>query len=123
MSTAASPRCSVRHYTVCPCDIATARVAVMAWRHGVLVADSVGEESAGRILEAVGRVTKEEVDRCRTEATHIGKTSYTYAWVLDQNRHERERGISTCACAHTAMPSTPSNGHLTCRRHYTSVWA
>jgi hypothetical protein len=94
----------------------------------------------GRILEAVGRVTKEEVDRCRTEASNYGKTSYAYAWILDQSRHERERGLSTCAHTHhthtrthahththththTAITLTPSHCHLTCcrRHHYTSV--
>jgi translation elongation factor EF-1alpha len=77
----------------------------MAWQ--MMMARVVADVRSGRILEAVGRVTKEEVDRLRTYCSHMGRSSfsYAYAWLLDQSRDERERGISTGA--HSALLNRP----------------
>lgn len=48
----------------------------------------------GRLLYDLKVVDQRTIDRYRKEAESIGKSSFTFAWVLDQGTEERNRGVT-----------------------------
>ena len=48
----------------------------------------------GRLLCDLNVIDQRTIDRYRTEATKIGKSSFALAWVLDQGTEERTRGVT-----------------------------
>ncbi len=46
----------------------------------------------GHLLFQQGKVTEREIRRFEKESKEMGKTSFHFAWVLDQNEGERSRG-------------------------------
>ncbi|ELR18901.1 elongation factor Tu GTP binding domain containing protein [Acanthamoeba castellanii str. Neff] len=60
----------------------------------------------GRILESLGSVSQQEVERCREQVSWTGKLSYQFAWLTDRSKDERERGVTLDWCAREcALPS------------------
>ena len=64
----------------------------------------------GHLLFLQGRVSKKLMHRYQVESQQQGKSSFAFAWVLDETDEERARGITTdvavnCKCAtHPAGP-------------------
>lgn len=56
--------------------------------------DSGKSTLIGHLLLKQGRVTTSEMRRLESEAKAMNKSSFRYAWVLDQNAAERSRGIT-----------------------------
>ena len=50
--------------------------------------------TCGHLIYKCGGIDKKTIDKYEREATEIGKPSYKYAWVLDNLKAERERGIT-----------------------------
>ena len=51
--------------------------------------------TTGHLIYKCGGVDQKTIDKYEREATEIGKASYKYAWVLDNLKAERERGITS----------------------------
>ncbi len=50
--------------------------------------------TAGHLCYKCGTVDEETIKKYEEEASDMGKSSFKYAWVLDNLRSERERGIT-----------------------------
>lgn len=56
--------------------------------------DSGKSTTAGHLLYQLGCVDHPTLEKYEKEATEMGKRSYKYAWILDNLKAERERGIT-----------------------------
>jgi elongation factor 1-alpha len=50
--------------------------------------------TVGRLLLDTGYIRQEEIDKYRAEAEAKGKASFEFAWVMDDLKEERERGVT-----------------------------
>ncbi len=50
--------------------------------------------TVGRILLDTGYIRQEEIDKYRAEAEAKGKATFEFAWVMDDLKEERERGVT-----------------------------
>ena len=50
--------------------------------------------TVGRILLDTGYIRQEEIDKFRAEAEAKGKATFEFAWVMDDLKEERERGVT-----------------------------
>ncbi len=50
--------------------------------------------TVGRLLLDTGYIRQEEIDKYRQEAEAKGKATFEFAWVMDQLKEERERGVT-----------------------------
>uniref|UniRef100_A0A7S4KQT6 Tr-type G domain-containing protein n=1 Tax=Paramoeba aestuarina TaxID=180227 RepID=A0A7S4KQT6_9EUKA len=48
----------------------------------------------GHLLYLIGDVSNKELHRFKVDSENMGKGSFHFAWVLDQNAEERERGVT-----------------------------
>lgn len=60
--------------------------------------DSGKSTSTGHMIYLCGGLDKRTLEKLEKEATEIGRGSFKYAWVLDNLKAERERGI-TISCS------------------------
>ncbi|KAG8066729.1 hypothetical protein GUJ93_ZPchr0004g40282 [Zizania palustris] len=56
--------------------------------------DSGKSTLCGRLLHALGRISKKQMHKYDKEAKEKGKGSFAYAWAMDESADERERGIT-----------------------------
>ena len=58
-------------------------------------ADAGKSTTTGHLIYQCGGIDKKTIDKYEAEATELhGRSSYKYAWVLDNLKAERERGIT-----------------------------
>ena len=50
--------------------------------------------TVGRLLLDTGVIRQEEIDKYRAEAEAKGKATFEFAWVMDDLKEERERGVT-----------------------------
>ncbi|KAH9142110.1 hypothetical protein AeNC1_019492, partial [Aphanomyces euteiches] len=50
--------------------------------------------TTGHLIYKCGGIDKRTIEKFEKEAAELGKTSFKYAWVLDNLKAERERGIT-----------------------------
>jgi elongation factor 1-alpha len=50
--------------------------------------------TVGRLLVDTGVIRKEEIEKFRAEAEAKGKATFEFAWVMDDLKEERERGVT-----------------------------
>jgi elongation factor 1-alpha len=74
--------------------------------------DSGKSTTTGRLLFDLGGISQREIDKLQAEADAVGKGSFVFAFYTDNNKEERERGI-TINC-NTKEFFTPS-------KHYTII--
>ena len=48
----------------------------------------------GHLLFKLGHVSKTQMHRYKTDSEQIGKSSFHFAWVLDEGEEERTRGVT-----------------------------
>ncbi|KAJ1509767.1 HBS1-like protein, partial [Coelomomyces lativittatus] len=48
----------------------------------------------GHFLNLTGHVETKQIQKYEHQATQIGKKSFQYAWVMDENEDERQRGVT-----------------------------
>ena len=60
--------------------------------------------TVGRLLLDTGYIRQEEIDKFRAEAEAKGKATFEFAWVMDELKEERERGV-TIDIAHRRFDS------------------
>ncbi|XP_048559878.1 HBS1-like protein isoform X2 [Triticum urartu] len=56
--------------------------------------DSGKSTLCGRLLHALGRISKKQMHKNEKEAKEKGKGSFAYAWAMDESADERARGIT-----------------------------
>lgn len=56
--------------------------------------DSGKSTTTGRLLFELGGIPKREMDKLREEAEKIGKGSFAFAFYMDTQKDERERGVT-----------------------------
>jgi len=56
--------------------------------------DSGKSTTMGHLIYKRGAIDKKTLDKYENEAAEMGKASFKYAWILDNLRSERERGIT-----------------------------
>jgi elongation factor 1-alpha len=59
--------------------------------------DSGKSTTTGRLLFELGGIPEREMEKLRQEAEHLGKSSFAFAFYMDRQKEERERGVTiTC---------------------------
>ena len=56
--------------------------------------DAGKSTTTGHLIYKCGGIDKKTIDKYEREANELGKSSYKYAWVVDNLKAERERGIT-----------------------------
>ncbi|KAI0243651.1 hypothetical protein L0F63_003000 [Massospora cicadina] len=59
--------------------------------------DSGKSTTTGRLLFELGGIPEREMEKLRQEADRLGKSSFAFAFYMDRQKEERERGV-TIAC-------------------------
>ncbi|KAF4691169.1 hypothetical protein FOZ60_016156 [Perkinsus olseni] len=59
--------------------------------------DSGKSTTTGRLLFELGGVSEREMEKLKQEADRLGKSSFAFAFYMDRQKEERERGV-TIAC-------------------------
>lgn len=59
--------------------------------------DSGKSTTTGRLLFELGGIPEREMDKLREEANALGKSSFAFAFYMDRQKEERERGV-TISC-------------------------
>ena len=59
--------------------------------------DSGKSTTTGHLLFQLGGISEREVEKMKEEAHNLGKDSFHFAFFLDKQKEERERGI-TISC-------------------------
>merc|ERR1712063_224808 len=59
--------------------------------------DSGKSTTTGRLIFDLGGVSEREMQKLREEAERLGKSSFAFAFFMDTQKEERERGV-TIAC-------------------------
>ncbi|KAK3141139.1 hypothetical protein QOZ80_4BG0330030 [Eleusine coracana subsp. coracana] len=65
--------------------------------------DSGKSTLCGRLLHALGLISKKQMHKYEKEAKEKGKGSFAYAWAMDESTDERERGITMTVAADAAV--------------------
>ncbi len=56
--------------------------------------DAGKSTTTGHLIYKCGGIDKRTIEKFEKEAAELGKSSFKYAWVLDNLKAERERGIT-----------------------------
>ena len=59
--------------------------------------DSGKSTTTGRLLFELGGIPERELEKLKEEAANLGKSSFAFAFYMDRQKEERERGV-TIAC-------------------------
>ena len=59
--------------------------------------DSGKSTTTGRLIFELGGIPEREIEKLRAEADALGKSSFAFAFYMDRQKEERERGV-TIAC-------------------------
>jgi elongation factor 1-alpha len=59
--------------------------------------DSGKSTTTGRLLFELGGIPERELEKLKEEAAALGKQSFAFAFYMDRQKEERERGV-TIAC-------------------------
>jgi len=74
--------------------------------------DSGKSTTTGRLLFELGGISERDMEKLKQEAERLGKSSFSFAFFMDNNKEERERGV-TIACN--------TKEFFTERYHYTII--
>ena len=59
--------------------------------------DSGKSTTTGRLLFELGGIPEREIEKLKEEAAALGKSSFAFAFYMDRQKEERERGV-TISC-------------------------
>jgi len=59
--------------------------------------DAGKSTTTGRLIFELGGISEREVEKLKTEADNLGKSSFAFAFYMDRQKEERERGV-TISC-------------------------
>ena len=74
--------------------------------------DSGKSTTTGHLIFALGGINEREMEKLRKEADAVGKSSFAFAFYMDRQKDERERGV-TIACT--------TKEFFTDTKHYTVI--
>lgn len=74
--------------------------------------DSGKSTTTGRLLFELGGIPERELEKLKEEAAALGKQSFAFAFYMDRQKEERERGV-TIACT--------TKEFFTAKWHYTII--
>lgn len=74
--------------------------------------DSGKSTTTGRLLFELGGIPEREMDKLKAEAEALGKQSFAFAFYMDRQKEERERGV-TISCT--------TKEFFTDKYHYTII--
>jgi len=74
--------------------------------------DSGKSTTTGRLIFELGGIPEREIEKLRAEADALGKSSFAFAFYMDRQKEERERGV-TISCT--------TKEFFTTRWHYTVI--
>ena len=74
--------------------------------------DSGKSTTTGRLLFELGGIPEREMEKLKAEAERLGKSSFAFAFFMDRQKEERERGV-TISCT--------TKEFFTPKWHYTIV--
>jgi len=74
--------------------------------------DSGKSTTTGRLLFDLGGISEREMEKLKQEAEHLGKSSFAFAFYMDRQKEERERGV-TISCT--------TKEFFVSRYHYTII--
>jgi len=74
--------------------------------------DSGKSTTTGRLLFELGGIPERELEKLKAEAERLGKASFAFAFYMDRQKEERERGV-TIACT--------TKEFFTAKWHYTII--
>ncbi len=72
--------------------------------------DSGKSTTTGRLIFELGGIPEREIEKLRAEADALGKSSFAFAFYMDRQKEERERGV-TISC--TTKEFFTANWHYT----------
>ena len=72
--------------------------------------DSGKSTTTGRLIFELGGLPERELEKLKEEASHLGKASFAFAFYMDRQKEERERGV-TISC--TTKEFFTDNWHYT----------
>eukprot|EP00892_Ulva_mutabilis_P007915 jgi/Ulvmu1/5496/UM023_0032.1 len=72
--------------------------------------DSGKSTTTGRLIFELGGLPERELEKLKEEAAHLGKASFAFAFYMDRQKEERERGV-TISC--TTKEFFTDNWHYT----------
>lgn len=72
--------------------------------------DSGKSTTTGRLIFELGGISDREIEKLKEEAATLGKSSFAFAFYMDRQKEERERGV-TISC--TTKEFYTSNWHYT----------
>ena len=56
--------------------------------------DSGKSTTTGHLLFALGGIPERELEKLKAEADRLGKSSFAFAFYMDRQKEERERGVT-----------------------------
>ena len=56
--------------------------------------DSGKSTTTGRLLFELGGIPEREMEKLKAEAERLGKSSFAFAFYMDRQKEERERGVT-----------------------------
>ena len=56
--------------------------------------DSGKSTTTGRLLFELGGIPEREMEKLKAEADRLGKSSFAFAFYMDRQKEERERGVT-----------------------------
>eukprot|EP00277_Geminigera_cryophila_P027925 CAMPEP_0179485712 /NCGR_PEP_ID=MMETSP0799-20121207/62234_1 /TAXON_ID=46947 /ORGANISM="Geminigera cryophila, Strain CCMP2564" /LENGTH=370 /DNA_ID=CAMNT_0021300181 /DNA_START=258 /DNA_END=1366 /DNA_ORIENTATION=- len=80
--------------------------------------DSGKSTTTGRLLFELGGIPERELEKLKEEAANLGKSSFAFAFYMDRQKEERERGV-TIAC--TTKEFFTDKWHYT-KEFFTDKW-
>jgi elongation factor 1-alpha len=76
--------------------------------------DSGKSTTTGRLLFELGGIPERELEKLKAEAERLGKASFAFAFYMDRQKEERERGVTILAPPRSSSQpngTTPSLMH------------
>ena len=70
--------------------------------------------TTGRLLFELGGIPEREMEKLKAEADRLGKSSFAFAFYMDRQKEERERGV-TISCTTTPIRTSASERPSTSR--------
>lgn len=74
--------------------------------------DSGKSTTTGRLIFELGGIPEREVEKLKAEAERLGKSSFYFAFYMDTQKEERERGVTIACC---------TKKFYTAKWHYTII--
>ena len=66
--------------------------------------DSGKSTTTGRLLFELGELPERELEKLKQEAERLGKGSFAFAFFMDRQKEERERGVTISSAVRDCFP-------------------